>query len=124
MGPGRRALVLVLAAPALFLGACGDGGDPDVARIERIVKEIAVDNAALCEHATASLLSMLGPGREACEEAARGYQASAESGVDGDIEIHVAGDTATAAFSTLDGSDRRVTFVRVGDDWQIDTVSG
>ena len=122
MGPGRRVAV-VLAAPVLFLGACG-GTDPDVAQIDKIVQAIAKDNAALCAHATTQLLGLLGGDKAACAEAARGYQAQAATGIDGDITVHVTGHTATASYTTLAGDARHVTFVKQGDAWLVDAITG
>src|SRR3954465_13450261 len=123
MGPGRRALVLGLAAPILALSACG-GGDPDVAKIKAIVEAVAKDSAALCDHATAQLLGLIGGDKQACQESMRGYQAAAATAVEGDIDVHVASGTATADFTTADGTKRHVTFVKSGDVWLIDTVTG
>src|SRR3954453_17741743 len=122
MGPGRRAAV-VLAAPVLFLSACG-GGNPDIGKIDKIVQDIAKDNAALCEHATTQLLGLLGGDKAACEQAARGYQAQAATGIDGDVKVHVTGDAATADYATLPGDARHVTFVKQGDAWLVDTITG
>ena len=123
MGPGRRALVLMLAAPTLALGACGDS-DPDAEEIEKIVEEIAADSSALCEHGTSRLIALIGGSREVCEQAARGYETDPAAGVDGDIEVKVTGDTASAQYTTNGGANRSVTFVRQGDEWLIDTVTG
>ena len=109
---------------ALALAACG-GGDPNAAAIEKIVKELAKDNATLCAHATQHLLALLGGSKAVCESSARGYEANAESGIDGKIEVHVTGDTATADFTALDGSGRHITFVKGEDgEWRIDAVTG
>ena len=123
MGPGRRALAFVLAASTLALAACG-GGNPDAAQIEKIVMQIAKDNAAICAHATTQLLGLLGGGRTACVQSARGYQTEPASGIDGDVKVTVTGDTATADYATLTGADRHVTFVKQDGAWMIDAITG
>src|SRR3954453_659347 len=111
MGPGRRAAV-VLAAPVLFLSACGRG-NPDVGQIDKIVQDIAKDKAALCEHATTQLLGLLGGdkvrgGNASREQAARGYRADEPTGLDGDVKSHPPNDIAPKLYSTLTGDARHV----------------
>ena len=119
MNTPRRALALLLLAPAFALGACG--GDSDADKITDIVKAVDKEPSALCDNATQKLLDQVGGDAAACEEQARAYGGdSAEDPIKGDIDVKVDGETATATFTTEKGNDTTAKFVKDGDDWKID----
>src|SRR4051794_40479785 len=118
----RRVLPLMIVLPALALGACGSSGSSDEDKIKDIVKSVDKDPAALCDQATEKLLVSVGGTADKCKEIVRGYKS--QSNVTGDITVKINGTHATAEFDTSDGGHQTATFVKQGDTWKIDTVSG
>ena len=117
----RRTLPLLLAVPTLALAACG--GSSDSSQITDLVKQIDKDASVVCDHATDKLLTQLGSTDPAkCKETARGYASQDDAKIDGDINVKVDGDTATATFKTTDGKEHSPTFVKQDGDWKIDTA--
>lgn len=115
----RRALALALLAPAFALGACGGNSDSD--DIKDIISQVDKDSAAICDHATDKLLAQVGGTAEQCKEAARGYADQADdSKIEGDVDVKVDGDKATAEFDTSDGNHHTVTLVKQDGDWKVD----
>ena len=115
-----RLAVILLAVPALALGACGGSSDED--KIKDVIQAVAKDSSAICDHASDKLLDQLGEGGvEGCKEAARGYPDDSAEEV-GDITVKIDGETATADFTDNDGEKQHVNFVKDGDDWKVDVV--
>ena len=120
MNTPRRALALLLLAPALALGACG-GGNSDSDKITDLVKSVDKDPSKLCDNATDKILQQVGGTVDKCKEAARAYPDN--DPIKGDIDVKVDGDSATADFTTEKGKKTHVTFVKDGDNWKIDSSS-
>ncbi|MFL5845023.1 MAG: hypothetical protein ACJ762_10045 [Solirubrobacteraceae bacterium] len=118
----RRALALLLLAPAFALGACG-GGDSDSDKITDIVKSVDKDPSALCDNATDKLLKQVGGTVDSCKEQARAYGDADNDPIKGDIDVSVNGDSATAKFTTEKGKATTANFVKDGDNWKIDSTS-
>lgn len=120
MKPLRRALIILLFAPALALAACG--GDSDEDKIVDVIQTVAKDSSKICDNASDKLLAQLGGDVEKCKEAARGYPDDSAESIEADaIDVKVDGDTATADFTDNDGDKQHVTFVKDGDDWLVDS---
>lgn len=117
MNTPRRALALLLLAPALTFSACGGSSDKD--KITDLIKEVDKDSSKICDHATDKLLGQLGGDADKCKEAARGYPN--DDHIKGDIDVKVDGDNATADFTTEKGVKNHVLFVKDGDEWKADT---
>jgi hypothetical protein len=115
----RNRLALLLVTPLLALSACGGGSDKD--KITDLVKKIDKDASTICDNATNKLLSTLGSTDiEKCKAAARGYSKD-DTKITGDINVKVAGGTATATFKTSDGVNHTAGFVKEGGDWKVDS---
>jgi hypothetical protein len=114
-----RTLSLLLLTPALALGACGGGGSES--DIKDIVKKVDANDSAICDYASKNLLKQLGGTKADCEKQARAYGSKDSTKVDGDVNVKVDGDTATATFKTTDKKDHTVGFVKEDGDWKVDT---
>ncbi|HEX2086503.1 MAG TPA: hypothetical protein VHF89_12535 [Solirubrobacteraceae bacterium] len=114
MPKGRMALLL--AVPALALGACG--GDSDEDEIKAIIEDGAENPSSICDNATKRVLDQLGGSEESCKKAAEGEEGSDKPD---DIDVEVDGEKATAKFKDEDG-DNTVRFVKEGDTWKVDAV--
>ena len=118
----RNRLALLLALPALALGACG--GDSDEDQIKDIINDVSENAATICDKSTDRLLEeTLGGSKEECEKQAKEAE---ESDTDGDvenIEVEVDGDKATAKFKDNDGDDNTVQFVKEDGDWKVDEIA-
>jgi hypothetical protein len=114
-------LAILLAVPALALGACGGSSDED--DIKDIIQGVAKDSSTICDHATDNFLKDLSESGDVdgCKETARAYPDDSAETV-GDIDVKVDGDSATADFTDNNDSKQHVTFVKDGDDWKIDKV--
>lgn len=110
---------LLLAIPALALGACG--GDSDEDKIKDIINQGSENPETICENATDKVLEQVGGSVDACKKAA-GEADEGDNKKPEDIDVTVDGDKATAKFKDEDG-DNTVRFVKEGDDWKIDAVS-
>jgi hypothetical protein len=127
MVASRRALALLLVAPALALGACGgDGGGggagSDADRIRAVIQSVARDAATICEQATDRFLRQVGGDRAGCEKFAERNPDDSHKEIGGDIDVAVDGDVATARFTDNKGRDQRVTFARQAGEWKVDAV--
>ncbi|MFL5845022.1 MAG: hypothetical protein ACJ762_10040 [Solirubrobacteraceae bacterium] len=117
----RRTFAVLLLTPALALGACG-GGDSDSDKIKDVIQDVAKNAATICDHGSEKLLSQFGGDEAGCKEQARAYPDSSSKAIDGDIDVKVDGDTATADFTDNDGKKQHVTFVKDGDEWLVDST--
>jgi hypothetical protein len=114
----RRAFALLLMTPAFALGACG--GDSDEDQIKDVVQDVAKNSATICEHATQKVLDQVGGSEEKCKEQARAYPDDSTKGIDGDIDVSIDGDKATAKFTDNDGKAQNVSFVKEDGEWKVD----
>jgi len=119
MTPLRRFLTLGLLAPAFALAACG-GGSSDESKIKDIVKKVDANDSAICDYASKNLLKQLGGTKDDCDKQARAYGSKDSTKVDGNVDVKVSGDSATATFKTTDGKSHNVTFVKEDGDWKVD----
>ena len=114
----RRALVLLLTAPMLALSACGGSDEDD---IKDIINEVSKDSSTICQHASDKLLKQLGGTEKSCEEQARAYPDDTTSEIEGDIDVKVDGDTATAKFTDNEDKQQNVGFIKEDGEWKVDT---
>lgn len=115
----RHALLTALVAPAFALSACGGSSDAD--QIKGVIQDVAKDSSAICDHASDKLLKAVGTGGvDACKKAARGNPDKSAKKIEGDINVKVDGDTATADFTDNDGKKQHVLFVKDNGDWKVD----
>lgn len=115
-----RTLSYLLVTPAVVLAACGGSSNAD--KIKDIVKKVDANDAAVCDYASKNLLKQLGGDKAACQDQARAYGDKAnKTKVEGDVNVKVDGDKATATFKTNDGKDHTVGFVKEDGDWKVDT---
>ena len=117
----RRALVLLLTAPMLALSACGGSDEDD---IKDIINEVSKDSSTICQHASDKLLKALGGTEESCEEQARAYPDDTTSEIEGDIDVKVDGDTATAKFTDNEDKQQNVGFIKEDGEWKVDSPTG
>lgn len=113
----RRAFAVLLLAPVFALAACGGSDEGD---IKDIIQDVAKNSATICEHASDKLLDQLGGDEDSCKEQARAYPDDSTKGIDGDIDVKVDGDTATADFTDNDGEKQHVSFVKEDGEWLVD----
>ena len=117
----RRALVLLLTAPMLALSACGGSDEDD---IKDIINEVSKDSSTICQHASDKLLKQLGGTEESCEKQARAYPDDTTSEIEGDIDVKVDGDTATAKFTDNEDKQQNVGFIKEDGEWKVDSPTG
>jgi hypothetical protein len=105
--------VLLAAASAVFLAACGGSSDEDT--IRGIVEEGSTNPASICGNLTDQALEDLG-GKADCEKLAE-----SQDNTDPDVEIRsvtVNGDKAAARVLGKDG-EQTIRFVKENGEWRV-----
>jgi hypothetical protein len=117
----RTATALLLAIPALALGACGGSdsdkdANSDEAQITTIVDAVSADPSALCRHLSAEALRAAFEGDEAaCVTAAEGEEGDGPATIE---EVTVDGDTATVRLTDDRGPDT-ARFAKEDGEWKV-----
>ena len=109
-----RSRLLLAAAAALTLSACGASGPTDKQQIASVVKREGTHPASLCDHLTDSLLARLGGKRGCATQAA----SAAKDPTTHAASIRVRHNTATAVVVNRNGS-RTITLIKRKGVWKV-----